>query len=239
MTGNASLAASSQLIDVFARVREIANQTAGTMRETLSNVVAEAEAALDHAGGSRAELAFGAPIRASLAEVEVLHDRVAAASQAAAERITQRLLALTETVSGVEKHIDEVDTRFEIRARDTLTKRAGQLVDALNKAAIDIAGLLSFEIEDTAWDNYLGGDRSIFSRRIANQLDSGGTRAIARHFDHDPEFRTQATHFIQEFETLVAHVLPDRQGHALAVTLLSSHIGRLYIALGQSIDRFG
>ncbi|MEY2884878.1 MAG: hypothetical protein RL490_2602, partial [Pseudomonadota bacterium] len=238
LTGSASLAASTQLIDVFARVREIANQTAGTMRETLSNVVAEAEAALDQAGSSRAESAFATPIRASLAEVEVLHDRVAAASQAAAERVTQRLLALTETVAGVENRIDEVDTRFDVRTRDTLTKRAGQLVDSLNKATIDIAGLLSFEIEDTAWDNYLGGDKSIFVRRVADRLDSSGTRAIARHFHHDLEFRSQATHFIQEFEQLIAHVLPDREGHALAVTLLSSHIGRLYTALGQSIDRF-
>lgn len=238
LTGTASLAASTQLIDVFARVREIANQTAGTMRETLSNVVAEAEAALDQAGSSRAESAFATPIRASLAEVEVLHDRVAAASQAAAERVTQRLLALTETVAGVENRIDEVDTRFDVRTRDTLTKRAGQLVDSLNKATIDIAGLLAFEIEDTAWDNYLGGDKSIFARRVADGLDKSGTRAIARHFNHDPEFRSQATHFIQEFEQLIAHVLPDREGHALAVTLLSSHIGRLYTALGQSIDRF-
>lgn len=239
MTGSTSLAASSQLIDVFARVREIANQTAGTMRETLSNVVAEAEAALDQAGSQRAELAFGAPIRASIAEVEVLQERVAAAGQAAAERVTQRLLGLTETVAKVESRIDEVDTRYEIRARNTLSKRASQLVESMQSAAIDIAGLLAFEIEDTAWDNYLAGDKSIFARRIVERIDDTGTRALARHFDHDPEFRTQATHYIQEFEALIAHVLPDREGHALAVTLLSSHIGKLYIAMGQSVGRFG
>jgi predicted nucleic acid-binding Zn-ribbon protein len=239
MTGSTSLAASSQLIDVFARVREIANQTAGTMRETLSNVVAEAEAALDQAGSQRAELAFGAPIRASIAEVEVLQERVAAAGQAAAERVTQRLLGLTETVAKVESRIDEVDTRYEIRARNTLSKRASDLVSSMQSGAIDIAGLLAFEIEDTAWDNYLAGDKSIFARRIVERIDAGGTRALARHFDHDAEFRTQATHYIEEFEALIAHVLPDREGHALATTLLSSHIGKLYIALGQSIGRFG
>ncbi len=238
MTGSASLAASSQLIEVFARVREIASQTAGTMRETLSNVVAEAEAALDQAGSSRAELAFGAPIRAKLAEVEVLHERVAAAGQASAERVTRRLLALTETVAGVESRIDEADTKFEVRARNTLAKRSSRLVDSMQAAAIDIAGLLSFEMEDTAWDSYLGGDKSIFARRIVERIDSNGTRAIARHFDHDPEFRTQAVHYIEEFETLISHVLPDREGHTLAVTLLSSHIGKLYVALAQAVDRF-
>jgi len=237
MTGTTSLAASSQLIDVFARVREIATQTAGTMRETLSNVVAEAEAALDQAGTTRAELAFGAPIKASIAEVEVLQERVAAVGQAAAERVTQRLLALTETVAKVENRIDEVDTRFEVRGRNTLSKRAGRLVASMQAGAIDIAGLLAFEMEDTAWDNYLGGDKSIFARRLVDRLDAGGTRAIARHFEHDPEFRTQATHYIEEFETLIAQVAHDREGHTLAVTLLSSYIGKLYITLVQSTGR--
>lgn len=238
MTGSASLAASSQLIEVFSRVREIATQTAGTMRETLTNVVAEAEAALDKAGSTRAELAFGAPIRAGLAEVETMHDRVAAAGQAAAERVTMRLLALTETVASVEARIDESDTRFEVRARNTLAKRSSMLVDSMQSAAIDIAGLLSFQIEDTAWDSYLRGDKSIFTRRIVDQLDSNGTRAITRHFDHDQDFRNQATRYIEEFETLISHVLPDREGHSLAVTLLSSNIGRLYVALAQAANRF-
>ena len=238
MTGNASLAASSQLIEVFGRVRDIANQTAGTMRETLSNVVAEAEAALDQAGRSRAELAFGVPIRAQLAEVETMHNRVAAAGQAAAERITRRLLALTESVAAVEAHIDETDTRFEVRARSTLAKRSGALIDSMQANAIDIAALLSFQIEDTAWDSYLKGDRSIFARRIVEQLDNNTTRAIGRHFQHDPEFRTQATHYIDEFETLISQVMPDRDGRSLAVTLLSSNIGKLYVALGQAVGRF-
>ncbi len=238
MTGTTSLAASAQLIEVFARVKDIATQTAGTMRETLSNVVAEAEAALDQAGSSRAELAFGVPIRAQLAEVEALQTRVAATGQAAAERVTKRLLALTETVSSVESRIDEADTRFEVRARNTLAKRSSALVDSMQAAAIDIAGLLSFQIEDTAWDNYLKGDKSIFARRIVEQMDANATRSIARHFQHDPEFRNQATHYIEEFETLISHVLPDREGKTLAVTLLSSNVGRLYVALGQAIERF-
>ena len=238
LTGSTSLAASSQLIEVFGRVKDIANQTAGTMRETLSNVVAEAEAALDQAGAARAELAFGAPIRAKLVEVEALHERVAEAAQAASERVTKRLLALTETVADVEARIDEADTRFEIRARNTLAARSQKLIGSLNAAAIDMASLLAFNMEDTVYDNYLKGDRSIFARRIVEELDANGTRAIARHFQHDPEFRQQAVRYMDEFEALIAQVLPDREGRSLAVTLLSSTLGKLYIAIGQAVDRF-
>mgnify|MGYP003386777860 CR=1 FL=1 len=141
-------------------------------------------------------------------------------------------------MAGVENRIDEADTRFDIRARDTLASRASRLVDSLQAAAVDIVGLLRFEVEDTAWDNYLKGDRSIFARRIAQQLTDGGSRAIERHYQHDAEFRTEAVHYIEAFEALVAHVLPDREGRTLAGTLLSSDIGRLYVALGQSMGRF-
>ncbi len=239
LTGSASLTASTQLIDVFARVRDVANQTAGTMRDTLSNVVAEAEAALDQAGTARAESAFGAPIRNKLAEVEALHERVSAAGQAAAERITRRLLALTETVAGVEERIDEADTRFEVRARQSLAKRANGLIESLQGRAVDMATLLRFEIEDGAWTDYLKGDKTLFARRLAEALDGDLTRAVGRHFQHDAEFRTLATHYIDDFERLVGQVLPDREGRALAVTLLSSHIGRLYTALGAAAGRFG
>lgn len=238
LTGSTSLAASSQLIEVFGRVKDIANQTAGTMRETLSNVVAEAEAALDQAGASRAELAFGAPIKAQLVEVEALHERVAEAAQAASERVTRRLLALTETVADVEARIDEADTKFEVRARNTLAARSNKLIASMQAAAIDIAALLSFDMEDNAWDNYLKGDRSIFARRLVEAIDANGTRAIARHYQHDPEFRQQAVRYMDEFEALIAQVLPDREGRSLAVTLLSSSLGKLYVAIGQAVDRF-
>ncbi len=238
LVGDTSLATSTQLVDVFARVRDIAQNTAGTMRETLANVVVEAEDALDKAGSSRAELAFGTPIRAMIAEVEKLQARVAETAQASSERLTQRLLGLSETVAGVEARIDEADTRFEVRGRNTLAKRSSRLVDSMQAAAIDIAGLLSFHVEDNAWDNYLKGDRSVFARRIAEQLDSNGVRAIERHFAHDGEFRTQATLYIDEFERLIGHILPDREGRSLAVALLSSHIGQLYVALGQAAKRF-
>lgn len=238
MTGDASLQASSQLIDVFQRVRDVATQTAGKMRETLTNVVAEAEQALDQVGTSRAELAFGIPIRAKLAELETMHERVASGAQVATERVTRRLLALTETVAGVEQRIDEADTRFDIRARDTLAARSSKLIESLQSAAIDIVGLLSFEMDDTVWSSYLNGDRNIFARRLTQQMDSGGARAVERHLQHDAEFRTHATRFVDEFESLIAHVLPDREGRSLAVALMSSDLGRLYAALGQAMGRF-
>lgn len=238
LTGSVSLAASTQLIDVFGRVRDIANQTAGTMREALAKVVEEAEQALGASGSAQAAAAFGTPIKAQLAEVEATHDRVAAAAQAAAERVTQRLIGLVGTVSEVEARIDRIETGFDVRARSSLAKKSRALIDSLQRAAVEIAGLLSLDIADADWDAYLKGDRSIFTRRVLDRLDGEASRAIGRHFQHDAEFRSLATQYIDEFETLISQVSNDRDGQSLATALLGSHVGRLYLAIANGAGRF-
>ncbi len=237
LTGSASLTASTQLIDVFARVRDVAGQTAGTMRETLANVVSEAEAALEKAGSTRAESAFAAPIKAQIAAIEDANNRAAISGQAATERVTQRLLALTKTIATVEARIDEADTHYDIRLRDDIAKRSGALLQSLQDGAIDIAKLLAIDLDDNSWARYLRGDKSLFARRAVRLIDSGTERAIARHFQHDPAFAEQATRYITEFEALIARVQPDREGKGLAVTLLSSDVGKLYVALAQATER--
>ncbi|OYU14363.1 MAG: hypothetical protein CFE37_11195 [Alphaproteobacteria bacterium PA4] len=237
LTGTASLAASSQLIDVFGRVRDIAGQTAGTMRDTLAGIVSEAETALEAAGSRRAETAFATPIRARLAEIETAHDRAAAAAQAATERVTNRLLALTRTIAEVEARIDEADAHYDMRLRDDIAKRSQTLLASLQDGAIDIAKLLSSDVSDEGWARYLRGDKGLFARRAARLIDANTERAIARHFKHDPAFAEQASRYITEFEALIARVLPDREGKGLAVTLLSSDVGKLYVALAQATER--
>ena len=228
-----ALAAANQLIDSFGRIRDIANQSAGTMRETLAGVVAEAEAALDRAGTSRAATAFGTPIRTELAALETAQTRAAAAAQRAAERVAERLVQLTATVSDVEAHFDKRQTELDIRDRMDLVKRATQLLTSLQDQAIDLSRLLGLDIDDKAYDEWLAGDRSRFQRHLALGLENGVGRAIMRHLSHDAAFRTDAARYVQDFEALIAHVMQDRQGRTLASTLLASDPGKLYIALAQ------
>ncbi|WP_419814675.1 hypothetical protein [Glacieibacterium sp.] len=234
--GSAALNASTQLIEVLARVREVANATAGTMRETLANVVAEAEEALRDAGSTRAKQAFGAPIQAEIADLEAAGVRASEAAHGAAERVAQRLLGLTRTVATVEARIDEVDTRYDVLLRDDISRRSEGLIASLNGVAIDVSKLLAIDVGDDAWAGYLKGDKGIFARRAVRLLDRNTARQVARHFQHDTPFREQAVRFITEFEMLLKRVMPDREGKALAVTLLSSDIGKLYVVLAQATE---
>ncbi len=233
----AALTSAQALIEVLSRVREVANATAGTMRSTLEGIVAEAEAALDAAGTARARKAFGDPIRAEIAGLDGAVTGAAAVAQATADRIAARLLGLTATVATVEARIDEVDTRYDLRLRDDISRRSAALLDSLKGQAIDIARPLAIDVGDGDWAAYLKGDRGLFARRAVRLIDGGTERAIARHYKHDPLFAEQATRYVNEFETLLDRVRVDREGESLAVTLVSSDIGKLYVVLSQALER--
>jgi chromosome segregation ATPase len=237
-TSRLSLTASGDLIETFARVREVADNAAGAMRTALAGVILEAEEALDRAAISRTEAAFAAPIRDRIEELMELQGRAGESAQAAAERVAQRLIGLARTLSDVEAHVDAVETRAEVRIRTALGRRANGLIDSLQSSAIDLAKLLDYDIDDKTWADYAAGDASAIARRLAHGLDSGAGRQFVRHYTHDAEFRTEASRYLQEFESLVADVVPERGGEALGATLLSSTLGKLYLAIGQAAGRF-
>jgi hypothetical protein len=152
--------------------------------------------------------------------------------------VAQRLLSLTRTISEVESHVDAVETRAELRARNALGRRANGLIDSLQSSAVDMAELLDFDIDDRTWADYAAGDRSAIARRLADGLDRGAGRQFLRHYTHDQLFRNEASRYLADFEALVADIVPERGGEALGATLLSSTLGKLYLAIGQAAGRF-
>jgi len=128
-----------------------------------------------------------------------------------------------------------VQTHLDVQARDDLRLRSTRLLESLNAASIDVARLLTLDVGDASWNAYLKGDRSIFTRRIVRLADAATGRAIKRHYDHDAPFRSLAVQYIDEFQRLLKYVDADKDSRALAVTLLSSDVGKLYVVLEQAI----
>jgi hypothetical protein len=110
-------------------------------------------------------------------------------------------------------------------------------MEALNSTAIDVAKILSNEVTDSAWAAYLKGDRGVFTRRAVRLLEAGASRAVQSYYESDPEFREQVGRYIHDFEAMLRNVLATREGSQVAVTLLSSDMGKLYVALAQAIER--
>ncbi len=63
------------------------------------------------------------------------------------------------------------------------------------------------------------------------------TRNIGRIYHEDADFAEHVNRYVHDFETLLRSVLEARDGSALAVTMLSSDLGKLYVALAQASDR--
>ena len=120
---------------------------------------------------------------------------------------------------------------------NSFARRVTLLIESLNSTAIDVTKILSNDVTDTAWAAYLKGDRGIFARRAVRLLDSGEAREIAHHYEEEPEFHQQVNRYIHDFEAMLRRVLATRDGSPLAVTLLSSDNGKLYVALAQAIER--
>jgi hypothetical protein len=68
-------------------------------------------------------------------------------------------------------------------------------------------------------------------------LDSGEARAVQRHYEEEPDFRDQVNRYVHDFEAMLRRVLAERDGGMIAVTLMSSDMGKLYAALAEAIDR--
>jgi len=144
---------------------------------------------------------------------------------------------LDEMAGNLEQRIADNRESFEGIDDDSFARRMVLLTESLNSTAIDVAKILSNDVTDTAWAAYLKGDRGVFTRRAVRLLDAGEARAIATHYGDDAEFREHVNRYIHDFESMMRVLLSTRDGNAIGVTLLSSDVGKLYVALAQAIER--
>lgn len=236
-TEQTAIQAAQRMVENVMQVRQSVNSTSAEIQSLLGAVVSEAEARLDELASTKADAAFGAPIRLQIVSLEEAVGKATATAAAASERLAAQLVELMKTVAETEARVDEVDTRMDVRARDTLAARSVRLVERLGEAAVDVAQLLDIDVSPDAWDRYLKGDRGVFARQTVRLADRDSARKIARHYQHDDSFRSEAARYLDQFETLMGRVLKDPDGESFATVLLSSDIGKLYVLLAQSVGR--
>ncbi len=229
--------AAPRLVEALVRVRETANTAADRARETLAGVIPEAARALELASTQAMERATSHAVERHIAAIASAAEHAVDAATRASERLAHQMLGIAETTALVESRLQDARTEREESERESFGKRASLLIEALNSAAIDLTKTLSNDVSDSAWAAYLKGDRGVFTRRAVRLLDSTEARDIARHYDGEAPFREQVNRYIHDFEAMLRTILAQRDGSPLAVTILSSDMGKLYVALAQAIER--
>lgn len=226
-----------ELIESLLRVRETANQAAERAREAIAAVIPESAAALGDASRQAVTEAVSGTVTEQLAMLSSIAENAVETARRASERLTRQMLKIGQTSAAVETRIDEAQKVRDEQESQNLSRRVALLIESLNSTAIDVTKILSNEVTDTAWTAYLKGDRGVFTRRAVRLLSSGEARAITQHYEEEPEFREQVNRYIHDFEAMLRRILADRDGSPLGVTMLSSDMGKLYVALAQAIER--
>lgn len=210
-------------------VGALESDCAAAVRSLADRLAAQSGAAIDAALKSRA---------ADVAEqLEAAAARASGVSREAAIQLRDQLAKVNELAGNLERRVAQARSRAEEQVDNDFARRVALITEALNSNAIDIAGALDAEVTDTAWSAYLKGDRGIFTRRAVRLLEPAESKAVARLFQDEPGFREHVSRYIHDFEAMLRQLLSTRDGHALSVTLLSSDMGKLYVALAQAIER--
>jgi hypothetical protein len=147
------------------------------------------------------------------------------------------MLTLGQSAHALEQHIETTSNDQREKDSEAFARRVSLLIDSMHSAAIDVGKILSDEIDDRAWDSYLKGNRGVFTRRAVKLLDGGQTREIRAHYEAEPEFQQSVNRYVHDFEAMLRRVLAERDGGMIAVTLMSSDMGKLYAALAQALER--
>ncbi|WP_189619923.1 ATPase [Novosphingobium colocasiae] len=241
--------------DIEAAAARVSAQTrddlATALRE-LAQAQADAAATFEDEGAARITTFAGTlgdesvkavdkAMRARVAEISgQLEQAVAHASGVSREatgQLREELTQVDKLLENLEQRVADARRQAEDQVDNDFARRAALITESLNSSAIDISTALSTDIADTAWAAYLRGDRGIFTRRAVSLLEAGEARSIQQVYERDDAFREQVNRYIHDFEAILRQVLSTRDGNALGVTLLSSDMGKLYVALAQGIER--
>lgn len=223
-----SLAAATRLVDAMTRVREVAQQTTGTLREMLAGVIGEARESLAHVADEAMRRSFAGPIAEQAGEA-------AEAARAAAERTAASMAALAATIVRLEGRASSTRVDLEEAAQRELAAAAAFLGDQLASASVSIASALGQPMSDEDWTRWRKGERTMFQRRAVRLLDKADRARLQTLIAQNPAFADAARAYTAGFDALLARF--ERAGApGVATALLDSDSGRLAAALTEALE---
>jgi hypothetical protein len=225
------------LVEALVRVKETAAHAAERAREAISKVIPESAGELSEKTRIALEKAVRDTVEAKLAELDQVATRAVETAREASDRLTGQMLSIGQSAAALEAHIERSREAQMKDSGEDFARRVSLLMDSMHSASIDVQKILSDEVDDKAWNHYLKGNRGVFTRRAARLLAGSEARSITAHYESDPEFQNAVNHYVHDFEAMLRRVLAERDGGMIAVTLMSSDMGKLYAALAQAVEK--
>lgn len=236
-SGALAAQAQDELREALATLEQASVEALASLREGQSVAVREIAAQIGGDASSAIEEALRENARSAIAELDEAARNAGEQGRTVASQLRDQLAKVNQLAGNLEARVNQARVRAEEQVNGDFSRRMALITEALNSASIDIARAFDAEVADTAWASYLRGDRGIFTRRAVRLLDHGEARAVSDVYEQDPEVREAINRYIHDFEAMLRTILSTRDGNVLAVTMLSSDIGKLYVALAQAIER--
>ncbi|QMW21834.1 hypothetical protein [Sandaracinobacteroides saxicola] len=235
-TDATSLAAATRLVDAMNRVRDVAAQAAGTMRDTLAGVIEEARTGLADAAGDATRKAFVTPIREQAEAAVAASEAAGTRAQAVVGRVAASIAALAETLALMDAKVAARDAELGVSSNEALVAAAAALNDRLAQAGIDLTRAMGATLSDADWTAWAKGERGLFGRRAVELTAKSDRTALSALAARDPDFNAAARRYIGDFEALTSRFTGDRRGETLIALLRDGPQGRLAAALTEALD---
>ena len=228
---------SAALLAALTQVREAATHAGDRAREAISAAIPDSAAQLGDEARKALEQVVRDTVARQLAEVDRVAVHAVESARAASDRLTQQMLSIGQSAVALEDYVEKSREAAKKDDGEDFSRRVSLLIDSMHSAAIDVQKILSDEVDEKAWGSYLKGNRGVFTRRAARLIGSSEQRGLSQHYETDGEFRLSVDRFVHDFEAMLRRMTSERDGGPIAVTMMSSDIGKLYAALAPVIDR--
>jgi hypothetical protein len=232
-----ALQAQEELQSALGLLEQASTDAVGKLRTEQAEAVSDIARSIGSEASKTIEAALRDNTREAIGELEEAARNAGERGREAAAQLRDQLAKVNQLAGNLESRVTQARTRAEEQVNNDFSRRMALITESLNSSSIDIARALDAEVTDTSWASYLRGDRGIFTRRAVRLLDNAEARAVSEVYEQDPEVREAINRYIHDFEAMLRTILSTRDGNALAVTILSSDIGKLYVAMAQAIER--
>jgi hypothetical protein len=226
-----------RLTEALQHVRDEANAVAAQARQTIEAAIGGAAGQLEQASGAALEAAISRQVNAQLGQIAEIADNAVKSAHRATDHLLRQMMTLSDSAADLESRIESANAADQSRNRNFLTERSAQIIASLQDSAIDVSKWLGADVGERDWSAYLAGDKSLFTRRAVKLLTSSEARRIHASYEADLDFQEQVNRYVTEFEAMLSDILAGRNGNSLAIALLSSDVGKLYVGLAQAINR--
>ncbi len=228
---------SERLISALVRIRDTARQAAQHSKDALDESITQSAQKLSDRAEAALKSALDDRVSAMVPQLHTTIETTLEQTRQSMDQLATQISAHEKRAAAIEERLTSAMQIADSGSEDSFARLFAQLTENLNSSAIDVAKILSTEVGDSEWTTYLKGDRGIFTRRAVRLLDGREAKEVLAEYEHNSTFREHVNRYIHDFESMLRNVLATRDGSAVSVTLLSSDIGKLYVALAQAIER--